>query len=96
MGSIQMLRAGTREMLPRARSEIHPPEHSHFSFVNKFSCSTSLGWFWLVSWFLLANSPYKFNAYKKPYSNIAMALQSMCAWTLFWWKAEKFKMPKYN
>lgn len=75
MGSIQTLRAGTQEMLPRARREIHPPEHSRFSFVNKFSRPTSLGWFWLVSWVLLAISPCKFNAFGKPDSNSAMVLQ---------------------
>lgn len=75
MGSIQMLRTGTREMLPRPRREIHPPEQSWFSFVNKFLCSASLGWFWLVSCFLLAISPDKLNVFSKSDSSIAMVLQ---------------------
>lgn len=76
-------------MLPRIRREIHPPEHSHFSFVNKLSCSTSLGW--LAGFCLLSHSISLMPSEILPWSF------SECLPGLYFGKkTQKYKMPKYN
>lgn len=83
---LQLLRAGTKEMLSRARKEIHPsqrgkekwsPEvserkHFCFSFVNKLSCSTLCVVFDFV---VLAISQYQFCVFRKSDSNTVVIFQ---------------------